>query len=272
MSIHLSPRRAGLVIFVVFLFHGCAALAGQSVQSLIDNGINAICANFAAVVSKAEGGFTDSNPFGCLGAFQFCPATLRQYFSGSKDEFLNNPKTQTAAWTQYEKDQWAVAKKNGLTSIIGKVVDLSPFAGPTKITASAILMACQFGCGKVGKLAKYVSGMDCGAADVKDGNNLSVCAYLSRGVGKDVSCFTGEPADVVAVQNGPVIKVENKPAPNNETKPAEVSSPPQAAACTDFGNEGPLEILIGRYTLRFGSAAKPDTVKTYLDVLNKENK
>ncbi|GCC44275.1 hypothetical protein chiPu_0028075, partial [Chiloscyllium punctatum] len=53
-------------------------------------------------------------------------------------------------------------------------------------------MACQFGCGSNGKLANYVASGDCNARNVKDGNGVSVCTYLVRGAGYDVSCFTGQ--------------------------------------------------------------------------------
>jgi hypothetical protein len=52
-------------------------------------------------------------------------------------------------------------------------------------------MACQFGCGANGKLANYAAGGNCDASNVKDGNGVSVCSYLIRGAGYDVSCFTG---------------------------------------------------------------------------------
>jgi hypothetical protein len=244
---------------------------GESLPNLIKAGIDALCADFAAIVSKAEGNFTSRNPFGCLGAFQFCPATFIQYFAGTTDEFLNNPKAQTAAWTQYEKNQWSLAKKNGLTNIIGNVIEFAPPIGPTKITASAILMACQFGCGKFGKLANYVSRGDCSASNVKDGNGVSVCTYLAKGAGQNVSCFTSEPPDVSVKPTTVVAKPENPTKPEAAlTKPSELLPTPQFApttSCPDFGKDGPLEVLVGRYTLRFGSTASPDSIKKYLGVL-----
>jgi hypothetical protein len=252
--------RLKLIVFIFVSLFGGTALAGETVASLVQAGIKEICADFAAIVSKAEGNFTSRNRFGCLGAFQFCPATLVQYFTGTAGEFLNSPTSQTGAWTNYEKTQWALAKKNGLSNLIGLILDLGP-AGPIKITASSILMACQFGCGKFGLLANFVNGgKDCDASDVKDGFGVSVCSYLAKGVGKNVSCFTGEPPDV-----------ETKPSPTpSETIAAK--QPESPGVCADLGKDGPLEILVGRYTLRFGSTASAETIKKYLDVIASESK
>jgi hypothetical protein len=146
------------------------ASAGESFTSLVSAGLNELCARFGAVVSASEGNFKSRNPFGCLGAFQFCPATFVQFFAGTAEEFLNNPSAQTAAWTNYEKTQWELAKKGGLTKLIGQAFIL---AGKSiTIDESAILMACQFGCGKLGKLANFAASHNCDAANVKDGSHL----------------------------------------------------------------------------------------------------
>jgi hypothetical protein len=265
--------------FLAIFFVSSGAIArGESIASLISAGIDAACAEFAAVVSSAEGTFGSRNQFGCLGAFQFCPATFVQYFTGTADDFLNNPSLQVNAWTDYERTQWALAKKGGLTSLIGQALT---FGGKTvNIDASAILMACQFGCGKFGKLAKYVAGHDCDASNVKDGNGVSVCSYLIRGVGHVASCFTGEPATpVVSNQNEPPVSrsptVSPKPSPNapvssTSVVPGNIGSP--ASACvagSEFGTEGPIEIVVGHYTLRFGGPADINTVKKYLDLIDK---
>jgi len=57
-------------------------------------------------------------------------------------------------------------------------------------------MACQFGCGAHGKLANYAATGNCETRSVKDGNGVSVCAYLIRGAGYDASCFTGDKSEV----------------------------------------------------------------------------
>ena len=98
------------------------ASAGELITSLVSAGLNKLCAGFGAIVSASEGNFGSRNPFGCLGAFQFCPATFVQFFAGTAEEFLNNPSAQTAAWTNYEKTQWELAKKGGLTKLVGQAL------------------------------------------------------------------------------------------------------------------------------------------------------
>lgn len=189
---------AGLVLSL----SGAAAFAGQSAASLTDAGMPANCADFAAKVSSSEGNFGSTNPSGCLGAFQFCPGTFERYYSGDAQSFLNDPSAQTAAWTKYEQDSWGQAQKNGLTSLVGQQVCSGSHC--TTIDQSAILMACQFGCGARGKLANYAAGGDCNARNVKDGNGVSVCTYLVRGAGYDVSCFAGQQSTACApMETGP---------------------------------------------------------------------
>ena len=171
-----------------------AAFAGESAANLTAAGIPSNCAPFAAKVSSSEGNFGTTNQFGCLGAFQFCPGTFERYYSGSAQSFLNSPSAQVAARTQYEQNEWAKAQSNGMTSLIGQQVCYGGRCAT--IDQSAILMACQFGCGPRGKLANYAAGGDCNARNVKDGNSVSVCSYLIRGAGYDASCFTGSQSAV----------------------------------------------------------------------------
>jgi hypothetical protein len=170
------------------------AFAGESAASLTSAGIPANCADFAAKVSSSEGNFGSVNQAGCLGAFQFCPGTFERYYNGSAQSFLSNPQAQTVAWTQYEQNSWSQAQRNGLTSLVGQQVCSGGRCAT--IDQSAILMACQFGCGKNGKLANYAASGDCSARNVKDGNGVSVCSYLIRGSGYDASCFTGDQSAV----------------------------------------------------------------------------
>lgn len=178
----------------ILCLSAAAAFAGQSAASLTAAGIPSNCADFAAKVSSSEGNFGTANQYGCLGAFQFCPGTFERYYSGSSQSFLNSPSAQTAAWTQYEQDSWSQVQKNGLTSLVGQQVCSGGKCAT--IDQSAILMACQFGCGPKGKLANYAAGGDCNARNVKDGNGVSVCTYLARGAGYDASCFTGQQSTV----------------------------------------------------------------------------
>lgn len=165
------------------------AFAGESAASLISAGIPANCAPFAAKVSAAEGNFGTTNRYGCLGAFQFCPGTFERYYNGSAQSFLNDPQAQVAAWSKYERDSWSQAERNGLTSLVGQQVCHGGRCAT--VDQSAILFACQFGCGKGGKLANYAANGDCDARNVKDGNLVSVCSYMIKGAGYDASCFTG---------------------------------------------------------------------------------
>jgi len=181
-------RKAGLVLAL----SATAALAGESATSLIEAGMPANCADFAAKVSSNEGNFGSTNQYGCLGAFQFCPGTFERYYNGSAQRFLNDRSAQVASWTKYEQDSWAQAERNGLTSLVSQ--EVCSGGQCATIDQSAILMACQFGCGAKGKLANYMAGGDCNAGNVKDGNGVSVCSYLVRGAGYDASCFTGQTA------------------------------------------------------------------------------
>jgi hypothetical protein len=178
-----------------------AAFAGESADSLTSAGIPPNCANFAAKVSSSEGNFGSVNQSGCLGAFQFCPGTFERYYSGSAQNFLNDPSAQTTAWTQYEQNAWSQAQKNGLTSLVGQQVCSGSQCAT--IDQSAILMACQFGCGANGKLANYMASGDCNGSGVKDGNGVSVCSYLVRGAGYDASCFTGQQTVCTQAPSGP---------------------------------------------------------------------
>lgn len=164
--------------------------AGQSAQSITDAGMPAECSKYAAKVSQSEGNWNSVNQAGCVGAFQFCPGTFEAYYKGSKSSFINDPSAQVSAWTQYQQDEWKKAQRNGMTSLVGQQVCHNGKCAT--IDQSAILMACQFGCGKGGKLYNYSQSKDCDARNVKDGNMNSVCNYLIKGAGYDVSCFTGQ--------------------------------------------------------------------------------
>ncbi len=179
---------------VAFGLSAALAFAGESAASLTAAGIPENCANFAAKVSASEGNFGSTNSHDCVGAFQFCHGTFERYYSGDTQSFLSDPQAQVAAWTRYEQASWAEAQRNGLTSLIGQQVCSG--SSCATVDQSAILMACQFGCAKGGKLANYVASGDCNARNVKDGNGVSVCTYLVRGAGYDASCFTGQPSTV----------------------------------------------------------------------------
>lgn len=196
MRVPLVPSDFGLVLALA----SSLAYAGETAVSLMGAGMPASCAEYAANVTKSEGSFNSVSPLvngvRCYGAFQFCSGkgqagggTFGAYYGGSPSEFLNDPSAQVTAWVKYQNDEWSKAQGNGLTSAIGQQVC---YAGQCAVvTQSSILKACQFGCGKGGKLDNLVkSGMDCNAAGTKDGNGTSVCKYLISGAGYDVSCIT----------------------------------------------------------------------------------
>lgn len=171
------------------------AFAGESAVSLMNGGMPSACAEFAENVSKSEGNFSSVSPVvngvTCYGAFQFCDSgTLQQYYSGTPQQFLNDPSAQTAAWVKYQQTQWRYAQSGGLTSAVGKEVCYNGTCAT--LTQSSILKACQFGCaGPTSKLAKLLTaGMDCNARGTTDGAGTSVCNYLVSGSGYDVSCIT----------------------------------------------------------------------------------
>jgi hypothetical protein len=276
-----------------------AAKAGESAEALIQAGIDQLCAKFAAIVSGFEGDFTTVNQFGCLGAFQFCPGTFELYYQGTADQFLHDPKGQVKAWIAFEQTQWALAEKNNLTKLIGETVKFKEKTAT--IDPSAILLACQFGCGKGGKLANYFAdaGRDCNARDVKDGNGVSICTNLITGAGQNVSCFTGAPvipnpngacgsSNGASLTSAPIANLCSAgmassvggsgpwawscAGSNGGTTASCNANPitnsgPVACGPDQFNAEGPLEIAVGHYILRFSSAASTETVKKYLDLI-----
>jgi hypothetical protein len=212
----------------------------------------AICAQYAARVSRNEGVFKEISPNNCLGAFQFCPGTFERYFSGSRENFLNNPNAQVIAWTKYEREQWAFAEHYNLTSLIGTSV----CSGNTcrKVDPSAILMGCQFGCGPIGKLAHYMQSHDCDARNVKDGNGTSVCKYLVDGAGYNVSCFTGEP--------NPLPPTTVVTVPNNPTGPTQSCANPSPSQ-----HDGELEVSDGSFHLKLSGEVDVDTFRNIIEIM-----
>lgn len=170
------------------------AFAGESAASLIGAGMSAECAEYASNVSSSEGNFGSVSPVvngtQCYGAFQFCDSgTLQRYWSGSASGFLSTPSAQVSAWLKYQQNEWAAANRLGMSGMIGQQVCYDGVCAT--ITQSSILKACQFGCGKGGKLYNLMqSGLDCNASGTKDGAGTSVCKYLISGAGYNVSCIT----------------------------------------------------------------------------------
>ena len=194
-------RSSGFIAGVAFMLSGSLAFAGETATSLMMAGMPSECAEYASNVSRSEGGWKsvgNVNGVSCYGAFQFCSAkgspiggTFSQYYNGTPEQFLNDPAAQVAAWQAYEKDSWAQAQRNGLTSAIGQQVCYQGQCAT--LTQSSLLKACQFGCGKGGKLDNFVKGgFNCEAPGTKDGAGTSVCKYLIGGSGFDVSCVTSQ--------------------------------------------------------------------------------
>ncbi len=189
----LEDLSANLGLFLGFA--ASLAFAGETAVSLMNAGMPAECAEYAANVSRSEGSFTSVSPVvngtRCYGAFQFCDGTISRYWSGSATNFLGNPAAQVSAWQIYQSDQWKNAIKAGLDRMLGQQVC---YGGTCAIiTQSSILKACQFGCAgtksKLYNLAK--ANLDCGAPNTRDGAGTSVCSYLISGTGFNVSCVTG---------------------------------------------------------------------------------
>lgn len=199
-----ASANTGLVLGFIASF----AFAGESAVSLLAAGMPADCAEYASNVTQSEGRFGSVSPAvngtRCYGAFQFCDSgTLQSYWSGSTEDFLANPPVQVAAWEKYENNQWAQASRLGLTSAVGQQVCYNGTCAV--ISQSSILKACQFGCGKGGKLYNLVqSGLDCSAPGTKDGAGTSVCSYLISGAGYNVSCITNsnDGVDCLPVASG----------------------------------------------------------------------
>lgn len=183
------------------------ALAGESAVSLMAAGMPSACAEYAANVSKSEGNFSSVSPAVngviCYGAFQFCNSgTFQEFYGGAPQQFLSDPSAQVQAWIPYQQREWTKAQNGGLTSAIGQEVCHGGICAV--VTQSSILKACQFGCGKGGKLANLVrNGMDCSAPGTADGAGTSVCKYLVSGAGYDVSCITNSSDGVNCIVPAP---------------------------------------------------------------------
>jgi hypothetical protein len=262
------PRAYALRLLFFIGLGFVAAEARESAEELIKAGLDKACAGYASIVTASEGNFGSVSPNDCLGAFQFCPGTFELYFHGTPQQFLADPHAQVVAFTAYEQTQWKLAQKNKLTDLIGETVK---FDGKSAtIDASAILMACQFGCGKPpGRLASYLAdhNRDCNSQKVKDGNGTSVCTYLIRGAGQNVSCFTGGPV----VGGGPAGSGGGSSGSDGGHSGSTGGST-ECGPAGQFGAEGPLEIAVGRFTLRFSSAADADTIKKYLAILDQASR
>lgn len=187
MTIKLWANRLLLAV-VASSTLSTSASAAVSVNDMINYGMPAGMADYAASVSRSEGNWGSVNPHGCVGAFQFCPGTLERYYSGSRSSFIANPAAQVNAWVNYQQDEWGKATRNGMTAMIGQEICYNGRCAT--ITASSILKACQFGCGTGGKLHNLYQSGNCDARNVKDGNLVSVCEYLIRGSGYNVEDIT----------------------------------------------------------------------------------
>jgi hypothetical protein len=220
----------------IMLLSSTAATAGESAQAITDAGMPSQCSDFASKVSQSEGNWSSVNQAGCVGAFQFCPGTFERYYSGSQQDFLSDPSAQVKAWTKYEQDSWSQAQNSGSTSLVGQQV----CSGGNCFTVdqSAVLMACQFGCGPKGKLANFIANGDqCtqgnnpnkpngGSSPTNDGNGVCVASYLQRGAGYDASCFTGDPGKCLWTGND---------TPTTTTTTAATADPQIAATDTNVG-------------------------------------
>lgn len=171
------------------------AAAQVSASELIGAGMPSGLAGFASAVTSSEGDWDSVNQYGCAGAFQFCPDTRIRYHPSSLESFLASPTAQVSAYRRYMADEWQLARLNGFDALIGSQVC---WGGQCRtITQSSIIKGCQFGCAYGGALGRYQRTGDCDQS--RDGNGVSVCTYLIRGAGYDVSGITGE------TEPGPVL-------------------------------------------------------------------
>lgn len=175
---------------------GLAALpasASVSPEEMIQYGMPPGLASHAASVSASEGNWDSVNQHGCAGAFQFCPATRSEYYSGSRSDFINDPSAQVDAWLGYQDRQWELASNNGYTDLIGQEICHGGQCGT--VTASGILKACQFGCAQSGALGNFYRTGNCNDPRSQDGNNVSACRFLLEGSGNNVEDVTGMPEE-----------------------------------------------------------------------------
>ena len=102
----------------------------------------------------------------------------------------------------YQQRERTKAQNGGLTSAIGREVCHGDTCAV--VTQSSILKACQFGCGKGGKLVNLVrNGMDCSAPGTADGAGTSVCKYLVSGAGYDARCITNSSDGINCIAPAP---------------------------------------------------------------------
>lgn len=197
-----------LLVAMVMMMAFRPALADTPVNSssMSQAGMNPDLAQYAAAVSGNEGNWksvgtttlSGGSVVRCYGAFQFCDnGTLQRYYNGTGQQFINDPAAQVNAYKSYMSDNWAAARRNGLTSAVGKTTCWNGKCAT--ITDSSVLMACQFGCGSSSKLANFVkNGYSCsGVFQTADGKGTSVCKYLVTGANYNVSSITGETNDSV---------------------------------------------------------------------------
>lgn len=200
--ITIQNRNRRVVVTFGSVLIATAAIAVTS-QQLIDAGMPANCVDFAKAVSSTEGNWnTTKPPTGpndtkyCYGAFQFCSGrksavggTFGQYNPGwTPQDFLNSPKQQVTAWTQYERDRWGdIQRSSSMSGLLGQSVCYNGKCAT--IDESALLKAAQFGTGGTSPLALYAKDHSCSHGDAY---NTSVCKYMIQGAGKDASCFTGK--------------------------------------------------------------------------------
>lgn len=227
-------------------------LAGVSCNQLLGAGMDRSLASFGAAVSSAEGNWGSRNQYNCVGAFQFCPGTFERYYSGSREQFLNDPQGQVNAWTRYMRDQHSLAQRNGLYAAVGR--QACDGNRCVTVTESSILFACQFGCANSGKLANYVrNGMQCvpgRPSPTNDGNGVCVAKYLVRGAGHDVSAITGrqDSASGREACSGP----SQTPTTNPTGQPTTTTSPGVSDTSRDPIGDIPPELDGGRARMDIG--------------------
>lgn len=130
----------------------------------------------AIAFKESQGRYKIINKFGYLGKYQFGKSTLRLVKVYNTQHFLNNPKQQEKAFIALCKiNKWILRK------------DIKRFEGKKingiVITESGVLAAAHLA--GAGSVKKYLRSY--GKYKFKDGFGTSICSYLKKFGGYDVS-------------------------------------------------------------------------------------
>lgn len=139
-------------------------------------------------LKESYGQYHIVNPYGYMGKYQFGESTLRAVGITDKEEFLNNPLLQEAAFNALlAKNKWVLRKE--IKRFQGKIIR------GVKITESGILAAAHLGGSS--SVKKYLKSN--GNHHFKDGFGTSIGSYLKKFGGYDTACIIPNPDSKVEV-------------------------------------------------------------------------